>query len=131
MAGQKPDVEGTKLTRPQRGRLPAAAAVGVAGITGTGGIGVFAFQVVTHAFETFKQANEWLRLLALVASIGIVLIGLIVVAVGLGLAILRELSPIEASSPKLTAETFGLVLQAGIALVVVGTISMALVVIVA
>lgn len=133
MAGTKPDVDTRAADAHLRGRLVggAAGAVGVAGIAGTGGIGLFAYSVAERAFGTFEQANQWLRLLALVASIGIVLIGLIVVAVGLGLAILREVSSSEVPAAKISAETFGLVLQAGIAVVVIGAISMALVVIVA
>jgi hypothetical protein len=113
-------------------REGSAAVVGGAGVAATGGVGFVAIDILSKASATFQNANEWMRLLALVASVAIVLIGLAIVAVGLALAILRELSsPPLAVLTNMTETTAGLVIQTGVALVAIGVISMALVVLAA
>jgi hypothetical protein len=102
----------------------SAGALGAGGV-GTGvGISAAVATVVLDGVGKFDP-SEWLRLLVIIGGLGIAIVGLLIASVGV-VALVLGVLPSDGSAARAAPRPFELVMQSGLALVVIGSISLAL-----
>lgn len=101
-----------------------AGALGAGGLGTGAGISAAVVKVVLDAAGKFDP-SEWLRLLVIIGGLGITIVGLLIAAVGIA-ALVFGVLPADVSGTRHVPPPFELVMQSGLALVVIGSISLAI-----
>lgn len=120
-------------TQPREANVPQGAtkrswlwagALGAGGLGTGAGISAAVAKVVLDAAGRFDP-SEWLRLLVIIGGLGITIVGLLIAAVGIA-ALVFGVLPADGSGSRAAPRPFELVMQSGLALVVIGSISLAM-----